>query len=374
MGLLIFYILLALGFSFLCSIMEAALLSVTPSYVARLVRDGNPVGPRLKAMKADIDQPLAAILTLNTIAHTVGAAGAGAQAAVVFGDAYLGLASGVLTLLILVFSEIIPKTLGAIYWRSLTPTVVRLLGPTMFILKPFVWMSQMITKVLARDKKASVFSREEFSAMADLGREAGIFAKDESRMLKNLLRLRQVRAKDIMTPRTVVTLLPESESIATTLETRMPLTFSRYPIFGENRDDITGLVLKTDLLLHAAQNDAEATLKDIHRDIFAVPDTLPIPELLEQLLDRGEHLALVVDEYGGTAGVVTLEDIFETVLGLEIVDEADTVADMQVLAREQWVRRAKRLGIVPPNFEAESDAEAIIQLGLTGEKPTAPPS
>lgn len=346
MGLLALYVALAIGVSFLCSMMEAVLLSVTPSYVAALEREGSAVGERLHQFKENIDRPLAAILSLNTIAHTVGAAGVGAQAAIVFGEAYTGVVAAVLTLLILVLSEIIPKTLGALYWRTLTPIVVRFLTATIIAMWPLVKLSQGITHLLSQDEDETAFSREEFTAMAELGEEEGVFEEKESRILRNLFRFNSLRVKDVMTPRTVIFDLPEQKTIGDVVEEHDEFRFSRIPVYDDDPEDITGYVLKDEMLLRAAQEEFDVPLEEISRDILVVHETLPLPDLLERLLDRLEHIALVVDEYGGVAGVVTMEDVVETLLGLEIVDEADSVEDMQALARKQWFRRARELGMV----------------------------
>ena len=379
-GLLVLYVLLALGFSFLCSILEATLLSVTPSYVAAREQEGDPVGEHLRTLKDDIDRPLAAILSLNTIAHTAGATGAGAQAAKVFGDGEVAVAviGGSLTLLILVFSEIIPKTLGAIYWRQIAPSMTRILTVIIWGMWPLVKLSQGITYLISRGKsKEASVSREEFTAMAELGEEEGVFEKEESRILKNLFRFSSLRVKDIMTPRTVVQALPESRTIGQIIEEHDEFRFSRIPVYTKNRDDITGYVLKDEILLKAAQEQGDVSLHDLRREILGVPETLPLPGLFERLVDSLEHVALVVDEYGGTAGIVTMEDVVETLLGMEIVDEADSTEDMQVLARRQWLRRAHRLNLIPEEMEnvPEELRAAVARFGITGgETPgEAPP-
>lgn len=374
MGLLLLYVALAIGVSFLCSVMEAVLLSVTPSYVAALEREGSTVGKRLHQFKENVDRPLAAILSLNTIAHTVGAAGVGAQAAVVFGEAYTGIVAGVLTLLILVLSEIIPKTLGAVYWRTLTPALVRLLTATIIVMWPLVKLSQGLTYLLSQDEDEAAFSREEFTAMAELGEEEGVFEEKESRILRNLFRFNSLRVKDVMTPRTVIFQMPERKTIGDVVEEHDEFRFSRIPVYDDDPDDITGYVLKDEMLLRAAQEEFDVSLSEISRDILVVHETLALPDLLERLLDRLEHIALVVDEYGGVAGVVTMEDVVETLLGLEIVDEADSVEDMQALARKQWFKRARELGMVsdealeaPTNAEAEASSETVLQRDTTAE-------
>lgn len=377
MGLLIFYLLLALGVSFLCSILEAVLLSVTPSYVAAMVQDEQPAGERLQRMKDDIDRPLSAILSLNTIAHTVGAAGVGAQAESVFGSGYVAIISAILTLLILVFSEIIPKTLGAVYWRELAPSLSRVLRVVEVSMLPLVWMSQGITHLLSSDEKSASVSREEMTALAELGHREGVFEEEESRILKNLLRFSSLRVKDIMTPRTVIEVLHEEQTIEEVINSHDEFRFSRLPVYVDTRDDITGYVLKDEILLKAAQEENHLPLSALKRDILAVHEDLALTKLFERLLDRLEHIALVVDEYGGTAGIVTMEDVVETLLGLEIVDEVDSTKDMQVLARRQWLRRARRLGLVPEDLEDASDElrNSVARYGITGGQPPleAPP-
>jgi CBS domain containing-hemolysin-like protein len=367
MAFLLFYVALALGISFLCSIMEAVLLSATPSYLAVQEQAGHAVAGRLRRLKEDVDRPLAAILSLNTIAHTVGAAGVGAQAVVVFGDVYVGVISGILTLLILVFSEIIPKTLGAVHWRRLAPVITRILIPTMWIMWPFVKLSQGLTRLLSRGVTQVTVSREELTAMADLGAREGVFEKEESRILKSLLRFSSLRVKDIMTPRIVVFALPERMTVRRVVDEHEEFRFSRIPLFTDTRDDITGYVLKDQILLRAAQEEGATQLSELRREMTVVPDALPLPELFARLLDRLEHIALVVDEYGGMAGIVTMEDVVETLLGLEIVDEVDSVRDMQALARQEWFRRARRLGIVTDEFE-EPDGETREAMARLGRK------
>ncbi len=345
MTLLLVYMALALGVSFLCSIMEAVLLSVSPSFVARQEQAGHPLGARLRKFKDNVDQPLAAILSLNTIAHTVGAAGAGAQAAAVFGDAYIGVISAILTFLILVVSEIIPKTLGAAYWRQLAPWVVRALKVTIWSMYPLVKLADTLTRWLTKGKAKSKVHREEFIALAELGSKQGVFHKYESRILNNLFCFREVRTRDIMTPRTVLFALSENLAVDETLSLHTHIPFSRIPVYGENLDKVTGFVLQNEIL-QAGQEKGGTLLSELRRELVVVPEGLPLHKLFEKLMDEQAHIALVVDEHGGTEGVVTLEDFMETLLGLEIVDEVDTVEDMQALARDQWRKRAIELGLI----------------------------
>ena len=356
MGLLVFYLLLAIGVSFLCSMLEAVLLSVSRSYIAIMERKGNKSGKLLRNYKKDIDRPLSAILSLNTIAHTVGAAGVGAQAQIIFGEGYVAVTSAVLTLLILVLSEIIPKTIGATYWRKLAPFAAKVLRLLMIVLYPFVLMSQAITRWLS-SKDSPSFSREEFGALADLGVEEGIFEEEESRIFKNLIRFSSLRVRDIMTPRTVVVGFKENRTVGEVSSNVEQLHFSRLPVYGEARDEITGYVLKNDLLLMMARDEMSKPLKEFKRDILVVPEMTPLQDFFERLMRKQEHIAMAVDEYGGFAGVVTMEDLVETLLGMEIIDEVDTIEDMQKMARKKWVERARRLGIVDPAEESSAGSE-----------------
>ncbi|MDH5490835.1 MAG: hemolysin family protein [Myxococcales bacterium] len=353
MTLLLVYIGIALTISFLCSILEAVLLSITPSYVARLEQDRPALGGHLRRLKSDVDRPLAAILSLNTVAHTVGAAGAGAQAQLIWGSDVLAAASFVLTLLILVVSEIIPKTLGAMYWRRLAPfTVValRLLVSPFSPLAPLVILSELITRGLrAKGGTAhDAVSREELAALARLAQAQGVFARSESRILENVLRLGQLRARDIMTPRTVLFSLQADTTVEDVLDLKTTHSFSRIPVYAGSPDEILGYVLKDELLLRAARGERQRRVEELVREILVVPDSTPVPSLFERFLGRREHIALVVDEYGGVDGVVTMEDVVETLLGTEIVDEADTVQDLREMARRRWRERAKRLRSTPP--------------------------
>lgn len=354
MNLLILYLILAVGVSFLCSILEAVLLSITPSYVAMLEESGDKTGKLLRTLKKDIDQPLAAILSLNTIAHTIGAAGVGAQAQLVFGNAYVTLTSIVLTLLILVFSEIIPKTLGATYWKKLSGFTARTTKGLIVISYPFVLLSKGITKLLSSEDNLPSISREEIGAMADLGHREGIFEKEESNIMRNLIKFSSLKVDDIMTPRIVVIKYPEENTIKDVLSEKEELTVSRVPVYGQSDEDITGYVLKNDMYLELSKGNGDTKLKDLKRDILIVPEMSSIKDLFEKLLNSQDHIAIVVDEYGGFSGVVTMEDVIETLFGMEIVDEIDTIDDMQKLARQRWRERAKKLGIQLPEATEET--------------------
>lgn len=369
MELLLLFMGLALGVSFTCSLLEAVLLSVTPSYAAALVDQGHPAGQRLARLKARIDRPLAAILSLNTIANTAGAVAVGAQAEAVFGSEWVGLLSAVMTLLILVCSEILPKSLGAAHWRTLAPPLSRFLAFLTRAMTPFVWLSQAVTGLFGRRVSPVVVSRAELSAMAAIGAEHGVFEEGESKILTNLLRMEKLRAEDIMTPRTVVYALPASETVGGVVERVQTCPFSRILVFRDTLDEVAGYVLKGDVLLRAARDEVAVPLAELTRELKPVPASLPLPVLFDDLLRAGAPIALVVDEYGGTAGVVTLEDLVETLLGSEIVDEADTHADMQELARLRWKRRAERLGI---RVEEDPHAAARPAAGAPPRTPGGP--
>lgn len=344
MLLLITFVLLALVFSFLCSIAEAVILSVTPAYTAVLEKQGKSSGPLLRKLKANIGKPLAAILTLNTIAHTVGAVGAGAQAVILFGSAYLGVISAVLTLLILVFSEIIPKTLGAHHWRKLAPATAHGLRILVWLLYPFVMLTEKLTGGMVEGVSLSGFSRSEFAAMADLSAEEGQLAERESEILKNLLKLRKTRVRDAMTPRTVLFSLPDRTTVREFFRKYEQVMFSRIPVFGEDPDLLNGFVLRGDLLLAQARGESVRTLDAFRRGLPVLPDSVSLAQAFTLLLRQTSHIAMVVDEYGDLQGILTLEDIFETLLGMEIVDEGDANVDMQELARDRWKQRAEEMG------------------------------
>lgn len=345
MLLLITYILIALVFSFLCSIVEAVMLSTTSAHIALLEKEEKKSGKLLRKLKADINKPLAAILTLNTIAHTVGAAGAGAQAAKVFGSAYVGIASAALTLLILVFSEIIPKTLGAHYWRQLAPLTGYVLKVLVVVFFPFVILSELLTKGLTREPTLTGFSRKEFAVMAEISVEEGQLEAQESKIVKNLLRLRKTPISDAMTPRTVVFSLPEKLRVGEFFHAYDHVRFSRIPIYAENHDAVTGFVLRSDLLLAQARGNSEQQLKNYSRALPALLATMSLAQAFDEFMRSRAHIVLVVDEYGGVKGLLTLEDLLETLLGLEIIDEGDETVDMQQLARHLWKRRAKEMNL-----------------------------
>ncbi|MBT1444895.1 hemolysin family protein [Shewanella sp. JM162201] len=351
---LIIIILVAVGVSFLCSIFEAVLLSVTPSYIASLEQTNPSAAARLRAHKANVEAPLVSILTLNTIAHTVGAAVAGAQAAYVFGDEMLGVFSAVLTFIILFFSEIIPKTVGANYWRALAPSVSVALLWMVRGTKPLIWMSQQVTKLLGKGEEGQ-YIRQEMSAMARMGQESGELDAQESRILTQILSVKEMPVTAIMTPRTVMFSVPMAMTLQDFVGKFISKPFTRLPVYDEDNDDIQGFVNRTDILLGVHDNP-DATLGSIKRNLLAVPETAKILPLLELMIKRNTQIAVVVDEYGSAQGLVTQEDIIESMLGLEIVDLNDPAIDMQRLARQLWKRRMKDKGIRLSDFQ-DSDPQ-----------------
>lgn len=331
--------LVAIVISFLCSIMEAVLLSITPSYVALLRKQKPKLAKRVEKLKHNIDQPLAAILTLNTIAHTAGAAGVGAQAAVVFSDAAVGVASAIMTLLVLVLSEIIPKTLGANYWRALTPVVTQGLVYLVVILKPFVWFADKLTNFLGRNYDEAFYIRQEIEAMADIGSESGALHQEESEIIRSLLHFRHAKLDSIMTPRTVLFKVHKDLTVNQYLAEHGSSSFSRVLVYDKNSDDIIGFVHKNDIMLAYHRLGEEYKISKLVKPIYTVPETLYVPTLLHTLLAERTHICLVIDEYGDVQGIVTLEDLIESLMGLDIIDEHDQSANMKVVAKQRWHQR-----------------------------------
>lgn len=345
MLLLFFYLFLALVVSFLCSIMEAVLLSTPQSFLIVKHEEGNAWAKKFADLKSKIDKPLSAILSLNTVAHTVGAAGVGAQAIKVFGEASFGIVSAILTILILVITEIIPKTIGAKYWRNLAMPSSYTISGMIIITYPLVAMAAVITKLISK-KSQETTSREEIAALANIGANEGVFSYEEHKIIQNVLKLKNVRVSEIMTPRVVVALADEEQYLKDFLKNKDYLKFSRIPVFSENEENITGYVFRQTVFENLAEDHFELKLKDIKRDIVIVPNTIILFTLWEKLLLKKEHIAIIVDEYGGLDGIVTMEDIIETLLGMEIIDEKDTVADMQKYARDRWKERQAKYNLL----------------------------
>ncbi len=347
MTLLITYILVALIVSFVCSLLEASLLTITPSAINNAKQKGLRWAPLMETYKKDIDRPLSAILTLNTVAHTMGAAGAGAQYARVFGNTGEAIFAGALTLAILILTEIIPKTLGSRYAVGLAGTTSRILPVMIFVLSPLVWFSRKITRLITPTGHAMpAMHREELLAMSRMGAESGQLMERESEFVHNLIQLHSMKTWDIMTPRPVIFALPDSMPLTEFVTIIEEKPFSRIPVYKENRDEITGFVIRGEVLLaHLKGGNDSATLADVRRPITVAAEHLPVDALFQRFISERLQIMLVVDEFGTTVGIVSFEDIIETIFGFEIMDEKDKVADLQLHARHLWKERARKMGI-----------------------------
>lgn len=341
MGLILLYLLGALALSFLCSILEAVLLSTPMSFISMKENEGNKTATLMKRYKNNVDRPVGAILSLNTIAHTIGSAGVGAESIKIFGEEYFGLISAILTLLILVLSEIIPKTIGASYWRSLAMTSTKIIRVLIFITYPLVLLSEVITKIFTPKSHQVSVSREEVSAMVDVGTTEGIFRESESKIIKSCIHLAGVKAREIMTPSIVV----ETANMNLTIKEfydQQTWNFSRIPVYDSNKDYIVGYVLK-DMVLKALSDDKfDTKLSDMVRSILSFNEDDSVYQIWEKMLEKREHISIIVDEYGCLRGVVSMEDIIETMTGVEIVDEDDVAVDMQAFAKEKSRRMMQK--------------------------------
>lgn len=343
MGLLLVYLFIALFTSFLCSIMEAVLLSTPLSFLKAQAENGDVSAETMIALKEDVDKPLSAILSLNTVAHTVGAAGVGAQAVVVFGAGYFGWVSAVLTILILVLTEIIPKTLGANYSRELSGISAKIINGMIFFTYPLVMVSAVLTRLLARSEKELTTSREEISALATIGTEEGIFGEKENKIIQNLIQLKGISIATVMTPRIVTVVANEDMSLKSFWDNKDFLHFSRIPVYEGNRDNITGYVFREYVFEKLAEDQFDLKLKDIKRDILSFHESATLFDVWDEMISKKELISVVLDEYGGMDGIATLEDIIETLLGFEIVDEKDRVDDMQQYALDRWKHKQKKM-------------------------------
>ena len=342
MALLLFFLLGAMGISFLCSILESVLMSTPISFITMREDEGYKPAARFLQYKEDSARPLAAILALNTIANTIGAAGVGRQATLLWGSEMFGWVSAITTLLILVFSEIIPKTIGTSYYRKLmgfTSSVLRFLIVLMY---PVVILIELITKVFQKDDDEASVSREEVSAMANVGEEEGVIDKDENRIIQNVIKLDNVKAYDVMTPRVVCQTASENMSLKNFYKDKDFEHYSRIPVYSESPEYITGYILRSEALEYLAEDKFDMRLSEIKRNITFFNEEQSISDIWDTLLAKKEQIGLIIDEYGCFQGILTLEDIIETILGLEIIDENDEASDMQQFARERWKQRAKR--------------------------------
>ena len=364
MGLLLTFLLMAMGISFLCSLLESVLMSTPISYSTMREEEGYKPATKFRKYKQDTSRPLAAILSLNTIANTIGAAGVGRQATIVFGSAWFGVVSVVTTILILVFAEIIPKTIGTTRWRGLMGFASHMIGILVFVLYPIVICVEKLTALITpKDQEDATISREEVSAMANVAEEEGDLEEDENAIIQNLINMDEVTAADVMTPRVVAAIASERMSLKNFYKDKRFLHHSRIPVYADDDEYITGYILKMEALQLIAEDQFDKTLRDIRRDIASFQEDAPLDEVWAEMLQKNEQIAIVINEYGSFQGIITMEDVIETLLGNEIVDEQDVVRDMQELAREKWNRRLKlnrKLGRAPETKPIDTETHTDI--------------
>ena len=330
----------SIAVSALCSVLEATLLSTPLSYITGLEDQGVKGAKRLKKLKQNTERPIAAILCINTIANTVGASLVGSLVMKVYGNTLVGVFSAIFTLLILVFAEIFPKTIGSTYWRRLAIPASGIINVMIFIVFPIVWVMEKLTKFISDNSDQVSVSREDISAMVSVATEEEVIEKDEKKMIQNLLKLDEITAHEIMTPSVVVEMASGNMTAKELYD--KDLVHSRIPVCDEENDDyIIGYVLRQTILEKMAEDKFDAKLKEIARPILSFQENESVGTIWEKLLEEKEHISIIIDEYGTFRGIVTLEDVIETMLGKEIVDETDEVVDMQELAKEQWEEAQK---------------------------------
>lgn len=337
--LLIFvYLVGALAVSFLCSVLEAVLLSTPVSFISMKEEQGVRTAALMMSYKTNIDRPVAAILTLNTVAHTIGAAGVGSESVKVFGEAYFGIISAILTLLILVLSEIIPKTIGASYWRTLAMPSARIIRVLIVITYPLVWLSELITRCFSPKIQPLTVSREEVAAMVNVGADEGVINMDENKVIQSFLKLAGVTAREIMTPFVVVESVARSTTMQEFYNDKSLATYSRIPVYDTQREFIVGYVRRVAVLEMLSQDRFSMKIGEIVRPILYFSENDKVSDIWQRMLQKKEHISVIVDEYGCMRGIVTMEDVIETMLGVEIVDECDTIEDLQAMARKKYAR------------------------------------
>ncbi len=343
MTLLFIFLFGAMSISFLCSILESTLMSTPLSYISMREDEGYRPAKRFKRYKTDNARPIAAILSLNTIANTVGAAGVGRQATLVFGSEWFGLISAITTILILIFAEIVPKTIGTRNWKRLMGFTAGTIRMLITILFPIVWLIEKFTHIVSTDDdEAATVSREEVAAMADVGEDEGVIDEDENKIIQNVIKLGDIKGYDVMTPRVVAATAPEGMTLRRFYKEDEYSHFSRIPVYAEEEDFITGYVLRSEALEELAEDHFNKTLGEIKREIPLFNEEMSVADIWDSLLKHKEQIAGIIDEYGSFQGIITLEDIIETIFGLEIIDESDAVSDMQQYARERWQQRQNR--------------------------------
>lgn len=330
----------SIALSALCSMLEATLLSTPLSYITGLEEQGVKGAQRLKRLKQNSDRPISAILCLNTIANTVGASIVGSLVYEVYGDALVGVFSTIFTLCILIFSEIIPKTIGTSYWRTLALPASVIINAMIFIAFPLVWILEHMQRLISSRSNQVSVSREDISAMVSVATEEEVIEKDEKKMIQNLLKLDEVTAHEIMTPSVVVEMVPGSMTIREFYDSEN--SHSRILVYDEENDEyVAGYVLRQEVLEKMAEDKFNTTLEDIIRPILTFNEEDSVADIWEKLLEKKENISAILDEYGSLRGIVTMEDVIETMLGQEIVDEKDEVVDMQEYAKDQWEKAQK---------------------------------
>lgn len=342
MTLLLIFLFGAMIISFLCSTLESSLMSTPLSYILMREEEGYKPATRFKQYKTETEKPLAAILSLNTIANTIGAAGVGQQANILFGSAWFGLVSAITTLLILIFSEIIPKTIGTTRWKSLMGFTANTIHALIILMFPFVKLIQLLGRLFTKKEPEAVVSREEVMALANVGEEEGVIEEDENKIIQNIIKLDHIKAEEVMTPRVVAAIAAEKMTLREYYEDDQYDHFSRIPVYAESPEFITGYILRDDALENLAEDKFDVKLSDIKRELPYFNEDKSISEIWDAMLKEKSQIALIIDEYGCFQGILTMEDIIETVFGLEIIDESDEVSDMQQYARERWQQRQKR--------------------------------
>ncbi|MBQ4389255.1 MAG: DUF21 domain-containing protein [Bacteroidales bacterium] len=338
MTLLIIYLLLTMGISFLCSLLESVLMSTPISFISMKEEEGDRNATLFMKFKQDPDRPLTAILSLNTIANTLGAAAVGHQATQLSGDHVFGIVSAAMTILILVFSEIVPKSIGTSHWKNLLwlSHVMQLL---VYLLFPVVWVVDKLHDTISHEDPDTGISREEVSAMANIGEEEGVLDGSENKVIQNIIKLDDIKAYDVMTPRVVAAIASEQMTLRNFYKQEDLSHNSRIPVYSDSPEFITGYILRYDALENLADDKFDMRLKDIKRKIAAFHEETSVSDIWESLLKTKDQIACIIDDYGCFQGIITLEDIMETILGMEIIDENDTITDMQQYARERWLKR-----------------------------------
>ena len=339
MSRLFFYFFAVLVISFLCSLLESFILSVTHAHISLVSKDRPALGKKLSYFKENINRPLSAILSLNTIANTVGAASVGAIALIEFGSSWVAIMSGILTLSILIFSEIIPKTIGALYWKRILVPATFAIQVLIVMTYPLVVLLELLSKWLAKDGNEDKVSREEVIAMAELGEDEGTIEESESTVIENVLMLDDIPVEEVLTPRSVIFALDKTSSVREVLDKYNDIEFSRIPVYEEGLDNIIGIVRRHVLLKSKAEDQFDVTMGELAKPIHTVEENDSVGNVLDEFVKRREHLFMVKDQFGQVAGLITLEDAIETLLGIEIVDETDSVVDMRKLALDNWRKK-----------------------------------